>query len=116
MRTRVGNLSNEAHGKPMRVYDWIAPPGTDPHDAMLKAQIALGVKLEGSTGEAHGYMNTSTRPDGSLYIAIHLYDFTCDDDHCGHGEGTIVLRQAPDVTEKLEACTGAVGEHPTHRL
>lgn len=47
MKTRVDNPSREAHGQSMRVYDWIAPVGTNPHDAMLKAELALGVKLDG---------------------------------------------------------------------
>src|SRR3990167_3297819 len=100
MRTRIGNPSNEAHGKSMRVSAWIAPAGTEPHDAVLKAQVALGVKLEGSTGEAHGYVNTSRLPDGRLHVIIHLYDFLCEDDACGCGEGSTILRQAPDVTAK----------------
>lgn len=117
MRTRIGNPSNEAHGQPMRVYDWIAPAGTDPHAAMLAAETALGVKLyHRGDGEIHGYVNTSRRPDGSLYVCVHLYDTACTDPACPAGHGTIALRIAPNVMPQLAAMVAAVGEHPTHRL
>ncbi len=116
MRTRIGNPSNEAHGQPMRVYDWFAPPGADPHAAMLAAEIALGVKLVGTTGEAHGFVNTSRRPDGALYVSVHLYDTPCVDPACTAGHGSIAFRVAPDVTANLAAMKAAVGEHPQHQL
>ena len=100
----------------MRVMDWIAPVGTDPHDAMLKAQVALGVKLEGSTGEAHGFVNTSRRPDGAIYVSVHLYETPCADPLCMAGHGPVALRVAPDVTAQLAAMKAAVGEHPQYQL
>ena len=100
----------------MRVYDWIAPAGTDPHAAMLAAETALGVKLVGTTGEAHGFVNTSRRPDGAIYISVHLYDTPCADPLCMAGHGPVALRVAPDVTAQLAAMKAAVGEHPQHQL
>ena len=117
MRTRIGNPSNEAHGQPMRVHDWIAPVGTIPDTVLTQAQSSLGVKLEGSTGEMHGYINTSKRPDGSLYIAIHLYDVECIDSNCRGGHGPIKLLVAPPVPPGLlVAMKATVGEHPQHKL
>ena len=116
MRTRIGNPSNEAHGNAMRVYDWIAPAGTAPGDVVTNAETALGLKLRGDSGEAHGYINTSLRSDGSVYVAVHLYNVECADPACGAGHGAIVLRQAPDVAAKLAAMKSAVGEHATYKL
>ena len=116
MRTRIGNPSNEAHGKLMRVYDWIAPVGADPHTAMLAAETALGVKLQGATGEAHGFVNTSRREDGALYVSVHLYDTPCNDTTCPGGHGPVALHVAPDITTKLTAMKSAIGEHPQHQL
>ena len=116
MRRRVGNPSAEAHGRAMRVYDWVAPQGTDPHDACLKAETALGVSLRGDGGSAHGYVTTSRRPDGSLYIAIYLYDAPCSDAACSAGHGPVRLEVAPDVTTHLNRCKALVGEHASYRL
>lgn len=117
MRIRIGNPSNEAHGQPMRVYDWVAPAGTDPHAAMLAAETALGVKLyHRGDGEAHGFINTSRRPDGSLYVSVHLYDTPCVDPLCMAGHRPVALRVAPDVTPQLAVMKAAVGEHPQHQL
>ena len=117
MRTRTGNPSNEAHGQPMRVYDWVASAGTDPHAAMLAAETALGVKLyHRGDGEVHGYVNTSRRPDGAIYVSVHLYDTPCADPACAAGHGLIAFRVAPDVTAKLAAMKAAIGEHPQHQL
>lgn len=100
----------------MRVYDWIAPAGTTLAGIVANAEAALGVKLRGDTGEAHGYVNASRRPDGAVYVAVHLYDAECANPDCDKGEGAIALRKAPDVTLKLPALKVAVGEHPTHKL
>ena len=101
----------------MRVYDWIAPAGIDPHVAMLAAEVALGVKLFGNTGEAHGYVNTSRRPDGSLYVCVHLYDVACVDPACLAAHGSVRLSVAPAMTAaQLAALKVAVGEHARHRL
>ena len=101
----------------MRVYDWIAPAGTDPHAAMLKAQVALGVKLEGSAGEVHGYVNTSRRSDGSVYVCVHLYDVACVDPGCGADHMPIRFAVAPAITAaQLAACKVAIGEHAQYKL
>lgn len=116
MRTRIGNPSNEVHGQALRVYDWIAPAGTTPDEVVTKAETALGVKLRGVTGEAHGYVNTSTRADGSVYVAVHLYDTPCSDPACPTGHGAVVFAVAPDVSGKLAAMKASIGEHATHKL
>lgn len=124
MRQRVGNPHNEAHGRDMRVYDWIAPAGTDPHAAVLAIEAAVpGLKLHHRGDlEVHGYVNTSQLPDGSLYVCVHVYDADCDDSACHAGHRmpdgrTIAHRKGPTLTGgHLGAIKSAVGEHGQHKL
>lgn len=117
MRVRTGNPHAEAHGRDLRVFDWIAPAGTDPHDAAVKAEAALGCKLyHRGDGEQHGYVNTSRLPDGSLHVCVVLYE-ACADPNCVAGHTGVVHKRIPDPPAgKLQAMTKAVGEHPTHKL
>lgn len=115
MRTRIGNPSSEAHGQPMRVIDWIAPAGTDPTTLPAAVGAALGVTFV-SRALVHGFISTSLRPDGSVYVAVHLYDVGCANPACGTGHGATVLQAAPSVEAKRAAMVTAVGEHATHRL
>ena len=115
MRTRTGeNPFNEAHGQAQRCYDWIAPPGTDPASlpSLLEA-AAPGLKLyHRGDNQVNGYINTSRLLDGSLYVAVCLYDFECLDPSCELGEGKIEFRRAPELTSlQVTALVAAVGEH-----
>lgn len=112
MRTRAGNLYNEPHGLDCHNHDWIAPPGTDPAQlpALLEAAVP-GLNLEPSRGLAHGFISTSLRPDGSLYVCLSLYGFSCAGERCSNLHAGITLTQAPVLTldqgAALERATGA---------
>lgn len=111
MRTRTANVHNEAHGKSLRAYDWIAPPGTDPHDAAVKAETALGCKLyHRGDGEQHGYLATRRLEDGSLHVCVVLYE-DCADPDCPAGHhGVTHKRIVTPPAGKLAAMTANVGE------
>lgn len=102
MRTRTNcNPHNEAHGKTMCAYDWIAPPGTDPltvPDLIETAVPGLRVRARKGDDEVHGYVNTGRLLDGSLHVCLCLYEFECLDADCGCGEGAIKFRKAPALT------------------
>ena len=120
MRQRTGNPFREAHGRTMRHYEWIAPVGTKPADipgVIETALVLLGVKLQAteSLPEQHGHVNTSLRPDGSLFVCVCLYDTPCS--NANHSHGRVVLRAAPALTVVDEAAmVTAVGEHARHTL
>lgn len=124
MRIRIGNPHDEAHDRPMRCYDWIAPPGTTPQQALERIEAARpGLKLYyRGDGEVHGFVSTSRRPDGSLYICVGLYDADCVDPACPAGhrdiDGRVIAhRRAPALTPaQCETIVQAVGEHASHRL
>jgi hypothetical protein len=107
VRARIGNPYNEAHGLSCRNFDWIAPPGTSPEalSALIEAQLP-GVHLQGGQGDVHGFISTSLRPDGSLYVCVTLYDFACSNPAHNHPP----FLQAPAVTAPqrtaLEQATG----------
>ena len=103
MRKRLGNPSNEEHDKDFVVYDWIEPPGATPHEAMLAVEARVaGLKLHNrGDGVANGYVNTSLRPDGSLYVCVHLYRSPCDN-ACGRHPG-LRMDVAPDLNPGMEA-------------
>ncbi|HYE59333.1 MAG TPA: hypothetical protein VD948_12550 [Rhodothermales bacterium] len=95
MRLRVGNPYREAHGRAMRVYDWIVPPqGVEPggaHGRWAEAvaqemRRATGLLLASGDGAAHGFLTTSLRPEGHLYLAVALYDAACEPT-CPHHRG-----------------------------
>lgn len=125
MRKRVGNPSNEAHGKPMRCYDWFAPPGTNVGgvnpDGTPQANSILkliedavpGLKLYNrGDGIVNGFVNTSTRPDGSVYICVHLYDDSYAPGSSGTAPG-ITIQAAPNLNPGQENQIAlAVGERP----
>lgn len=113
MRKRTGTPHGEAHGKDLRVFDWVAPAGTDPHEAVLKAETALGCKLwHRGDGEQHGYVNTARLADGSLYVCVVLYE-DCADPSCAAGHAGVAHKRLADPSAgKLNAMTSAVGEHP----
>jgi len=113
MRTRIGNPYNEPHGLSCRNIDWVAPPGTSPDalPALLEAQLP-GFHLEASRGDAHGFISTSLRPDGSLYVCVTLYDFECSDPQCQVGHPDVAFHQAPQLTAgQLDAMQQATGIH-----
>jgi hypothetical protein len=112
MRKRLANPHAEAHGRLMRCYDFFMPAGTDPHQATLDIEADLPhLKLwHRGDGEVHGYVNTSTRPDGTLYVCVHLYS---DDCGCDLHEG-VSFKKAP-MTGAHEAKL-AEREHPAQKL
>jgi len=115
MRTRTANVHREAHGRALRAYDWIAPAGTDPHDAAVKAEQALGCKLwHRGDGEQHGYVTTRVLVDGSLHVCVVLYE-ACDAPDCAAGHaGLRLARHADPTPAQLGAMKAAVGEHRQH--
>lgn len=114
MRERIGNPHDEQHKQTLRCLDWVAPAGTDPATVTLAAETALGVKLRADSGTAHGFITTSRRPDGALYVAVHLYQFSCTGTGCTHPG--LQLAQGTVSAAALTALVQAVGEHPTHKL
>ena len=119
MRTRTSNPFREAHDKPMRCHDFVAPAGTKPGDipGLIEAAVP-GLKLfHRGDNEVNGFVNTSLRADGSLYVSVQLYDTACTDPACPGGHGPVNVRVAPTLTvpQRL-AMVAAVGEHPVHRL
>lgn len=119
MRERRGNPFREAHGRPMRVYDWFAPAGTRPGDipAVIEAAVP-GLKLfHRGDNEVNGFINTSLGPDGSLYVSVQLYDTACVDPSCPGGHGPVKLMIAPALSPAdITRMVNAVGEHPTRKL
>lgn len=111
MTKETSNKFNEAHGKDMIIYEWIAPPGTSPYDIPAKLEAAMpGLKL--SMGNVrNGYINTSLRPDGSLDVAVALHMHPCLDKNCKAGEGAVEIHPAPALNESQEsALVLSVGE------
>lgn len=116
MRTRTNaNPHGEAHGRALRCHDWVAPENTDPHEATLKAEQALGCKLwHRGDGEQHGYVNTARLPDGSLHVCVVLYE-DCADPACAAGHRGVAHKKHPDPpAAKLKAMVDGVGEHAGH--
>ena len=106
-------LVGELHNKHMRVYEWIAPTGTDPHAAAVLLEAALpGLKLyHRGDNEQNGYVNTSPLPDGTLNVGVHLYDNECSDLLCPAGHGAVKIKRAPPLTPaQMTALVEAVGE------
>ena len=113
MRKRIGNPSNETHGKSMRCYDWFAPPGTDPDTLPAAIEAALpGLKLfHRGDGVVNGYINTSLRPDGSLYVCCHLYDDAYPLGDPGN-DPKVAIQVAPTLNPGQEnQLANSVGEH-----
>lgn len=98
MRSFKGNPHAEAHGRAMRCFDYVLPPGVEPHDAAISAETALGCKLwHRGDGEQHGYVNTSRLEDGGLYVCVVLYE-DCDGAGCGAGHAGVTHRRTADPT------------------
>ncbi|MCR4340528.1 MAG: hypothetical protein NUW01_11675 [Gemmatimonadaceae bacterium] len=116
MRIRTGsNPYHEAHGKPLRVYEFIADGTRDASAICDAAEAATGLRLRVDPAGQDGYVNTSLRPDGSRFVVIVLYE-ACADTDCPTGHRTL-LRRAPDIdVAKQAALKIAVGEHARHRL
>ena len=107
MRQRIGNPFRETHGRAMRVYDWIVPPqGVEPgaaHGRWAEAvaqemRRATGLLLANSDGAANGYLSTSLRESGHLYLAVALYDTACEPT-CPHHRGVRFV-PAPILTPR----------------
>ena len=119
MRTRNSNAYNEVHGNTMRIYDWIAPAGTIPSDVPVGVEAALGIHIIQNAPDepVDGYINTSLRPDGSLYVSVQLYDTACLAVGCRFKHPLTPFRVSPEHTHpQLTAMVAAVGEHQTHKL
>lgn len=113
MRTRVGNPFNEAHMQNMRCIDWFAPAGTNPNaiPGLIETAIPTLKLYHRGDLEVNGYINTSLRPGGLLYISVQLYDVPCSDPACVAAHGTVKILVAPAVTPAQLAAIGvAVGE------
>ncbi len=113
MRNRVGNPYDEFHGKSLRVYDFVADGTKSPHDICLAAETATGLRLRGDPAGQDGYINTSLRPDGSVFVSIVLYE-ACSGLCGGHA---VPHRRAADITPAQRAAVKvACKEHPQHKL
>ena len=119
MRIRTGNPFHEAHNKPMRCHDFVAPAGTNPADipGLIEAAVP-GLKLfHRGDNEVNGFVNTSDRGALGLYVSVQLYDTACTDRACPGAHGPVNIRVAPTLTAPQQlAMVAAVGEHPAHRL
>ena len=117
MRIRQGNFYREAHGGPMRVLEFVAPVGTSPHDVPVwleRAHPELQL-IPRDTG-INGYVNTSLRPDGSLFVAVNLFDYACDGRSCAY-EHLVPIQQAPRLAPPhLAMLKHSVGEHDEYQL
>ena len=85
MRERIGLFWGEAHSAPMYCCDCVCPSSMTPDGALALVESLLpGVHLtpQAVPTPTHGYVNTSRRPDGSLYVSIQLYRVPCPGDRC----------------------------------
>lgn len=113
MRKRVGNPYREAHGKSLRVYEFVADGTKDAGAICEAAELATGLRLQGDPAGQDGYINTSRRPDGSCFVAVVLYE-ACDTSCGGHA---VPHRRAADLdVVKRAAVKAAVGESVSYRL
>ena len=119
MRKRASVESGEPHGIPMRVYDLIAPPGTN-HLAipgLIRAALPALSLDPGPLGWVNGYIGVSPLSDGSMYVHIHLYNHTCTGASCPFEHSWVEHRIAPTLTPVEEATlANAVGEAPGKML
>lgn len=113
MRVRSGNHYREAHGKPLRCYEFIADGTKTAAEICTAAETATGLRLQGDPAGQDGYINTSKNPDGSRFVAVVLYE-ACSGSCGGH---SVPHRRAADLdVVKQNALKTAVGEHPQHKL
>ena len=112
MRSRVANPYDEAHGKAMRVYEFVADGSKAPSAIADAVETATGLRLRGDPAGQHGFIVTSLRPDGSRFVAMVLYEACADPAH-GHPP---LLRAADIDRVEQGAIEVAVGEQPTKRL
>ena len=86
----------------MRVYDWFAPAGTDPNALVAAIELALPAlrlhvpQIAVLPYEVNGYVNTSKRRDGSVYVCVHLFDDSYNDN------ADVPIRPAPVLTTAEE--------------
>lgn len=118
MKKSIGNPFQEAHGRDMIIYEWIAPIGTDPYSIPDKIAVLLpNVNLTTKAGEQHGFINTSRLDDGSLYVAVALHQTDCLVENCDKGEGKIKIHKAPILSKQdTKVMKQAIGEHPTKKV
>ena len=112
----IGNPLSEAHGHPMRCYDWIAVPGTDPRalPALIEAAIpGLRLECKTPTDSQNGFLVTRRMPDDSLHVMVCLHGAACAtaDPACREAHGAHDIEIAPALTAAAEALL-AVNEHP----
>lgn len=105
------------------MHDWIAPPGTDPWAIPTLVEAVLpGVKIyHRGDLEVHGFVNTTELADGSLHVAVCLYEFECDDPACRkhitpNGQRVAFRQAALPTAAQRTAMKAAIGEHATYRL
>ena len=79
MRLRTGNPYQHQSGEEFGIIEWVAPPLVKVPDEYVRiahelvlgaAEQALDLTLSGVG--AGGYINTSLRPDGSMFVAVML--------------------------------------------
>ena len=112
MRARSGNPYNEAHGKNLRAYEFIADGAKSPADVCAALETSLGLRLQGDSTGQHGFVNTSKRADGSMFVAVVLYEACAGCEH----HTTPHARATDPLPAKLIAAKVAAGEHPTKKL
>jgi hypothetical protein len=77
-----------------------------------------GLKLfDRGDGEVHGYVNTSLRPGGELYVSVQLFTTPCDGGQsCPIGGRHASLKVMLLSPGQENAMVAAVGEHPDYVL
>lgn len=113
-RQRKGNPSKEIHNDVnMTCIDWFAPAGTDPKTIPTLIEQAIpGLKLHVPDDQpivppyaVNGFINTSTRADGSIYVCVHLFSQNYNDNP------NVPIQAAPNVppgqiNQMVNACGG----------
>jgi hypothetical protein len=125
MRVRIANPHREAHGKDLRVYEFIADGTKMPSAILASIEQASGLILHGGDPAGqHGYLGTRRLPSNAVLVQIVLYEECLNDVNCpaGHGtaaqpDGTIRSGtrhvRATDLTiDSRKAIELAVGLHP----
>jgi hypothetical protein len=92
MKNYIGNPHAEVHGHNLNVFEFQAPPGTDPvllADALEAGPFADHHLYHKKNNIVHGYVNTKSNIDGTLHVWVCLYMTPCEDNDCDAGHGPI---------------------------
>ncbi len=116
-RKRIGNPHQEIHNDAsMVVIDWFAPAGTDVRALAATLEAAVpGLKLHVPAGatlpyQVNGFVSTSTRADGSVYVSVSLFGNSYSDNP------RIPIVAAPTLNPgQQNQMVMAVGEDPGSR-